>query len=539
MIRKITIPGCLLLVLLALAGCYDDKGNYDYEEVPLISIENIDASYSCLRNADALEIRPKITSSIEGEIAPDNPNYEYSCRLGNASGKQFDDGSWWHIINPDSTQAFTYLPTENTGNYVALYTVRDKRTDVATSYEFGLEITSSTYEGWMVLCGDGPDNRVRLDMVSVISDDRIEPIYDLLGNNSLITSLHNPTQLMFVRSRMANQGDAIYLLSEEGAYSLDREELTTDATGNLLESEFLADLQGDVPIRISTVTYGSGAYNSPSAYLAVTKNGDLYCRKVNVSGACYEFPVNVSAEGNDGEYTVAPYVASGKNRPGDTSVALLYDNDNDRFMGWDYETNDGTTCFELPAGTVSPATTGKDLVYMEGTHLSNNTVFSILQDEAGQRSIYAINLSNDQFTQDDYIENIQAENFSRATSFAFHSQYYYMFYACQDKLYVYDLGSEALVQTISLPGEEITMVKIDLFKAPNILDVPEDMRAQQYYILVGSYKTGASEDGGILRMYRFNNTTNQLEEVENRKYEGFGRIVDVTYRERFAMTIPS
>ena len=27
--------------------------------------------------------------------------------------------------------------------------------------------------------------------------------------------------------------------------------------------------------------------------------------------------------------------------------------------------------------------------------------------------------------------------------------------------------------------------------------------------------------------------------VENRKYEGFGRIVDVTYRERFTMTVPS
>ena len=329
------------------------------------------------------------------------------------------------------------------------------------------------------------------------------------------------------------------MLSEEGAYSLDRDELTADATGNLLESEFLADLQDDVPIRISTVAYGPGVYNSASAYLAVTKNGDLYCRKVNVSGACYEFPVNVSAEGNDGEYTVAPYVASGKNRPGDTSVALLYDADNDRFMGWDYETNNGTICFELPAGTINPGTTGKDLVYMEGTHLSNNTVFSILQDASGQRSIYAINLSNSKFAQEGYIENVQAENFSRATSFAFHSQYYYMFYASQDKLYAYDLGNEALVQTINLPGEEITMVKFDLFKSPNILDIiPEEMREQQYYLLVGSYKTG-SEDGGILRMYRFNNTTKQLEEVENRKYEGFGRIVDVTYREQFIMTVPS
>ena len=63
------------------------------------------------------------------------------------------------------------------------------------------------------------------------------------------------------------------------------------------------------------------------------------------------------------------------------------------------------------------------------------------------------------------------------------------------------------------------------------------MQAQQYYLLVGSYN--GSNNGGTLRMYRFNNTTNQLEIIENRTYEGFGRIVDVTYRERFTMTVPS
>ena len=536
---KKTNISIFILILLTISSCYDDKGNYNYEEIPLITIENIGASYSRLRNADILSITPHITSSIEGEITPDNPNFEYSCRLGNASGGQFSDGSWWHIINPDSTQAFTYLPTENTGNYIAIYTVRDKRSDVATNYEFNLEITSSTYEGWMVLCSEGTDNRIRLDMVSVLSPERIEPLYDLLGNNSLITSLHNPTQIMLDRSRYANRGDAIYLLSEEGAYRLDAEELSTDETGNLLESEFLADLQGDIPVRISTVSYGAGVYNTTSAYLAVTRDGNLYCRKVATSGACYEFPINVSSEGNDPEYIVSPRVASGKNRPGDTSAALLYDMTNKRFMGWDEERNDGTVCFELTAdaNALFPYNTGKEFVYMEGTHFANNTVFTILQDGSGARSVYGINLSNSQFTQQSYIENIQAENFNQATSFAFHSQYPYMFYAYQDKLYTYNLGTQSLQQIITLPGEEITMVKFDLFKSPNPLDIPENMQAQQYYLLVGSYN--GSNNGGTLRMYHFNNTTNQLEIIENRTYEGFGRIVDVTYRERFTMTVPS
>ena len=544
--KRIYFWGCLLLMLAAV-GCYDDKGSYDYAEIPAISIEDIEPSYTCLRNADLLEITPKITSSTEGEIAADNPNYEYSCRIGKPRGQgQFDDSQMWHVINPDSTQAFTWLPNEDTGEYICVYTVRDKRTDVATNYQFGLQITSSTYEGWLVLSSDGADERARLDMVSVIDENRIQVLPDLLANNELVSSLHHPTQIMFDRSVYSSRLFTIYLLTEEGGYKLNTDELTTTAADEVVAGEFLMDIGDDEPIRICRIAYNinnnqtSYAYFSATGYLTVTKNGDLYFKDVHTTVFSYEIPVNMSAEGNDGEYRVAPYVASGKNRPGDTSAALLYDMDNKRFMGWDQDKDEGRTCFELTdtEGKFS-FNTGKDFVYMEGTHFSNNTVYAILQDAAGNRSLYGVNLSGSQFTKQDYIENVQAENFNQATSFAFHSQFQYMFYAYKDKLYTYNIGTQTPQQTINLPGEEITMVKFDLFKAPNNLDIPEDMRSQQYYLLVGSYKTGASEDGGILRMYRFNNTTNQLEEVENRKFEGFGRIVDVTYRERFAMTVPS
>ena len=226
--KRIYFWGCLLLMLAAV-GCYDDKGSYDYAEIPAISIEDIEPSYTCLRNADLLEITPKITSSTEGEIAADNPNYEYSCRIGKPRGQgQFDDSQMWHVINPDSTQAFTWLPNEDTGEYICVYTVRDKRTDVATNYQFGLQITSSTYEGWLVLSSDGADERARLDMVSVIDENRIQVLPDLLANNELVSSLHHPTQIMFDRSVYSSRLFTIYLLTEEGGYKLNTDELTTD-----------------------------------------------------------------------------------------------------------------------------------------------------------------------------------------------------------------------------------------------------------------------------------------------------------------------
>ncbi len=50
---------------------------------------------------------------------------------------------------------------------------------------FDIKVTSPTYEGWMVLCNEGAQNRVRLDMISVLSKERTLPAYDLLASLGL------------------------------------------------------------------------------------------------------------------------------------------------------------------------------------------------------------------------------------------------------------------------------------------------------------------------------------------------------------------
>ena len=244
--KSINIGLLSLFLLIFVTSCADDKGNYNYEEKPEISITNVQKTYDLLRGVDNLVFTPTITSSTEGEITADNPNYEYGCILYPNNGTYFgdDDDSPSHDMNPDKTQNFSYSFSEMVGSYTGLYSIKDKRTDVTTYYQFTINLRSSVYEGWMVLCNEGDDNRVRLDMVSVISSDRITPVYNVL--NTSFPEQHNATQIMYDHS-MYSGGDYIYLMSETGSFQLNRTELTAEASDNV-EGQFLGDLNGDVPV---------------------------------------------------------------------------------------------------------------------------------------------------------------------------------------------------------------------------------------------------------------------------------------------------
>lgn len=522
----------LLSFLCLLTSCYEDKGNYDYTAVPEITFSDVKETYDLLRGIDDLTLNPTITSSVEGEIAADNPNYEFACIL-KPNGLYFEDKAKEHDMNPDKTKDFTYHFTEAVGSYEGVYSVKDKRTEVTTYYTFTVNLKSSIYEGWMVLCNEGGDNRVRMDMVSVISreEGRITPVYDVL--NTSFPEQHNALQIMFDHSMFATPGDYLYLMTETGSYKLDKTELTAEEKDNIAQGQFLCDLGEDVPIRFAAA---GCSVPGASAHMMTTKSGNVYINDLARAGASYEFPANAATELGESQYHVAPYIGVGMSRLGNSvssSAFLLYDTDNQRFMGWD-ASKDTKILYELPesGATYIPFKTGKDLVYMEGTRFGENSVFNVLQDDDGSRSVLVVDLTDNQFRQTNFYENIQAEHFNDAEHFTFHSIYPYMFYSYKDKLYSYNFGTLSVSNTISLPGEKITMVKIDLFKWLMPTSIPDNMKEQEHYILVGSYRQDATDDnGGILRMYKLDSSTGKLEEIN--KYEGFAKIVDVTYRERF------
>lgn len=527
----------LLFMLLPFwVSCMDDKGNYNYKDLGDIVIENIPDVIEVLSNADRIVINPKVTSTTEGEIKEGNPNYEFIYRFDLKSGTLNDDNEPWVVLNPDGGMNLDTLAMYPSNSYVGYFVVKDLRNGLETYKIFDVKVTSPTFEGWMVLCNEGEDNRVRFDMVSRISADRIIPVYDILGDLGL-PECHNATQLGFSPSRMSGGKDAIYVFSETGSYVIDKETFKTDESWDLRNVNFILP-PADHPVRWVALNDNSAWDNVVN--ICVTSGGDAYAKTENSAGSSFELPVNTSTRGGKVEYKVAPYIGVSQLRPGNAQSALLYDIDNKRFVGWaKAESENGRqimTPLSDPENKLFSFKTGKDLVYMEGTRFSGGVAYSILKDQSGERSVYAINMGGQEFRQEAVYNTINASEFKQANQFAFHSQYPFMFYAVKDKVYLYDLGTGTNYPLADIKlgsNEEVTMLKFNLYQNPDLgelSDASDEFLAKQYDLIVGSYDTQAAKNGGKLGFYRINRSAHTVTKLE--EYDGFGRIVDVVYRER-------
>ena len=280
---------------------------------------------------------------------------------------------------------------------------------------------------------------------------------------------------------------------------------------------------------------------SARANFCVSMEGNAYAQIMGMAGAAFENPINTSSRGGAPEYKVAPYVGVSMARPGNSNSALFYDVDNRRFVGWRYnstsdEANQLLASLETEEAPRFSWTTGMDLVYMESTRYSNGLVYAILQDESGKRVVYGINMSGNAFVQEAVYDNLNAPDFDKATTFAFHSQYPFMFYGVGNKVYLHNLGMNRTYEMTNIAlgaNEEVTMLKFNLYQYGDLTllnNQSDEFMARQFELMVGSYDSSIdNNNGGRLGFYMVNPDNS----VEKRtEYSGFAKIVDVVYRER-------
>lgn len=530
----------LVLSVSFLTSCFKDKGNYDYTELAEITIENIPETVEVLGNSGHIVINPKVISSLEGEITEDNPNFEFSYRIENgARGEGWLDksGAWVVNLNPANTMNLDTLAAYEAGTYIGAFIVKDLRTNIETIKTFNIIVSSVTYEGWMVLCNEGNEERVRMDMISVISSDSIATAYDILSPLGL-PEVHHARGIGFYPNMINNPNDVIYIMSEEGTYKLDRETFETDESYSIYAVDFIIPpTEPDENIVEYTILDVGWTLYAGAAF-CVSTAGNAYAQIFGWSGAAFEYPINTSTRGGDVEFRVAPYVGVSMVRPGNGESALFYDIDNQRFVGWTYgnsaDARQTMSALSSEDETRFGWNTGMDLVYMESTRYSNGLVYSVLQDASGNRVVYAINMGGTGFVQEAVYDNLNAPDFDRATAFAFHSQYPFMFYAVDNKVYLYNLATGQPTEVITLDaGKEITLLKFNLYQQLDLTllnNQSDEFMARQYELMVGTYdSTTGDNNGGNLSFYTINSSGN----VEKRtEYDGFAKIVDVVYRER-------
>lgn len=540
-INKIII---LLGLVALLTSCYKDLGNYNYDPKTEITISNIPNLIEVLGDAEKIVINPTITSSKEGEIKADNPNFEYKYLLELAAGGRINAGKpnsgSWLLFNPRGNRNLDTIANLPANTYIMQFIVKDKRTGIETITTSSIKVTSTTYEGWFVLCEEGNDQRVRMDFISKLGADRYVAAYDIFASRNF-PNFKKAYGVFFHPSLYATPGDRVLVMTGNGTYIPDSQTFmfnTNIAISNIQYSQFLSNKYADEnpAYFYNTVAFGGGSN------LFVSDKGNAFCLFGGSAGAIFQDPINTTVRSSKPEYKLAPFIGINEFRTGtgkSVKSAIFYDKDNKRFIGWTDQSQASsqiTTPLQDPPAheKIFSYQTGMDLIYMESTRFSGGVTFAVMQDNSGKRHIYGLNYPS-QFTigQHSLISNVSATEFNQAKTFAFSSQYAFTYYAVGNKVYSFDRGSNTSKVVLTLPaGEEVTKLKFvllqnDLAYSPNI---SQAFIEGQYNLIVGSYNSALGKSGGSLRVMKVDNTTNSLTQLN--KWDGFAKIVDIAYRER-------
>lgn len=506
-----------MLALMLGMGCSSDLGNYTYHELKDPGISGI-GNISALMFAD-ITIEPEFAEGFDKEA------YDFEWKVVESTeGKE--------VITIGEDAILKYNITLTPGSYILYFTVKEKASGIYWQHESELLVSSSTSEGWMVLCDDM--GRARLDFVSEITN---ETITDILSAGDM-PQMNGPRRIQWLSS-MTDAASPYYLLTDDGATRLGK-----DAFEWMPEYDFSYESAiNDKLVPHSIVWAGFGK--------VIVSNGNAhYCEIMGFDGL-YGSAVNKS-------FKVSKYVgANVLATQVYAAVYLLYDTDNRKMMAYCplLATNDlgsldplmEMEAFEGIAEGMNPGNgvlgnafekwpEGYDCLYMENTRYDPGNgkmgmTYAVLSDSQGCH-VYGVQLGDLLCYADctyvlgkgGYCDVSGCKDIMKEGNiFAFSSLKNYMYYSTGDKVYRVDLSESPAKEElqIDLAGEEITCMKFNLYQTT-------ESQKKSYDLIIASQQDGR----GLFRTYDGLETDGDFSKVTPKTYTGFAKIVDITYKER-------
>lgn len=161
-----------MLALLFMAGCIDDRGNYDYltsDEVWPVTILGLASADTCLVG-DRLQLEPVVTGAENLE----NLKYSWFLYTTFASGKE---DTLNHEKNLD------WVVNSDLGTFYLMFEVRDTVRDLMSKKTMKLSVGTPFSTGWFVVETDGtgtdidivlPDGTTREDLLTSLQETRLQ-----------------------------------------------------------------------------------------------------------------------------------------------------------------------------------------------------------------------------------------------------------------------------------------------------------------------------------------------------------------------------
>ena len=529
-----------LFLLVAIAGgisaCADDKGNYNYHDIPEVKIEGIGSSIQALAYQNL-----SIPVQLDG-LEADEDRYEYEWLAIRQFEAEDANDSASEVLA--TTKEFNDIIALRAGPYKLIYTVKDKHLNVFYQQQANLSVVTTTSEGWVLLCSE--NGNVRLDMISTVLGEEVHS-KDMLADSDMPFK-KGPLALIALDPgslESTPQVDPIspfYLLTEEGTTRLHKDAF--EWKEQYLTKYEMGDMSDAKPTHITSAGYFR---------MMVTPDGIHSSNFGSGTEALWESQLNyLRNDNNTKEYIqVAPYVGCNiTNSMQMIPIYMFYDLDHKQFVyhpgGMYGALGDPTVgCLNMSdeeaEGNVFTFPIGYNYIYMENSGRKysesammpgffNNITFTILENN-GIYHLYGIALddfyvamvmSMPAYTKTHYANLSNCTDITQAEHFAFSPLNDQMFYAVDGKVYRVNLDTSTPSSEFQfeVPGE-ITCLKFYLYRNA------ENAR-RSYDLIVGSDKGGT--DGGELRVYEAVDNLAQITDYKE-YHSGFGRIVDIIYKE--------
>jgi hypothetical protein len=466
--RIIIIPAILLTVCWGmLTGCYKDKGNYQYHDLNNITTNLSDTTISIFQ-LDTLRIHPEVKQSI-----PDKEGLEYEWVM------------YADILTPltrrtlSNTRNLDALIVEGPGPYVLNLYIRDKSTGVTTIVEQHIKVVSALNEGWLVL----EDGSPQADISIITPVDAVfHHIYSKINPE---IPLPQGTHHLYVFERRNSQ--IIYILSPAGGTQVDYSTFMT--IGKFKDWFYVAPEA------------------KPQLYMpfdggeVLLNDGRPFCMSLYVPP-----PYKLSLA-PAGHYYMAPFDLKSMYGP------VLYDTISQRFIAQDAFTFD---LINFSNGEVTDAfnmnNIGKHMQYAENGPGYDQSYAFFKNNNNDSMFVYTFTNSGPYSTPGTAAPIGTAPGIKDAGIFRMSKLLPHLYYASNNKIYLYDIPAAAARVTYSFPaGTVIRSMKTTDDNNQLIVATYENTAGKVYYFNISA--TGDFERNNYSKVFG-----------------GFGLINDLAYK---------
>lgn len=509
-IHKKTYWLIAVILLAILSGCYKDKGNYDYHAINTLTVK-LDSAYIGMYG-EKLTIKPIVTLTMDEEANTyDTTKYSYEWSTLDP-GALYKEQKKILATTRDLDAQLVIVPGSG---YTLYYRITDKKTGVQAQGTARLSVVTSIYEGWLALCE--VNGQSRIDMASFSKND-YNIIPDVLKyTGSALPMTARPVNITYfsqaaLTSTASTKG--IYISTQDGTNRIDPETFKWDLTMNIQ-----TDMLSKQPSNFMADVFAPGG----DVNYMHTPAGNLYYY-YRTYQTYFSSIINI-VSGETDPFPAAPFVCTSFYNASQYGAAL-YDTQNKRFVR---HVAGATTCAPMPSSMpLFNYKTGMDLTYMEWTPYNGGEVAAVLHSvEAGKYYLAKFTLSTS--INQTYYAEVTATDFDKAENFAVSPDYGYLFYNVGGKLYEYDLGLKQSILMIDQP-KPITLLKFQHFFSSAYTLGTSGKQVLYNKLIVASNDGTDATTGGTLDFYNVPQVNGQLTVFQS--FTGFGKIKDLTYRER-------